>query len=205
MANTALTSKTRERLIDTARQLFTRNGLENTTMTDIATASAKGRRTIYTYFRTKHEIYDAVIQSESNKVCKELQSVVDAEPSPEAKFRRLLEFRIDLACKSANRPEVWLAALFSRDSRRDVKIRAYVRDYVLETMDRIINEGVAAGVFDPVQTARVPKLLTVLMVGNDWSWLADGSGNPADIKPSTDPQIKDAIDFIIDAIVIKQQ
>lgn len=203
MTNSALTSKTRERLIDTARQLFSRNGLENTTMTDIATASSKGRRTIYTYFRTKHEIYDAVIQSESAKVCDELQRVVDNEPTPEAKFRRLLEFRIDLASKSANRPEVWLGALFNRDTRRDVRIRAYVRDYVLATMDRIITDGVATGVFDPVQSVRVPKLLTVLMVGNDWSWLVDGSGDPANIKPSTEPQIKDVIDFIIDAILIK--
>ena len=36
-----------------ARQLFTRNGLKNTTMNDIANASEKGRRTVYSYFRTK--------------------------------------------------------------------------------------------------------------------------------------------------------
>ena len=42
--------KTRERLIEVARQLFTNKGIENTTMNDIANASDKGRRTIYTYF-----------------------------------------------------------------------------------------------------------------------------------------------------------
>ncbi|WP_304467832.1 TetR family transcriptional regulator, partial [uncultured Muribaculum sp.] len=41
--------KTREKLIEVARQLFARKGIENTTMNDIANASEKGRRTIYTY------------------------------------------------------------------------------------------------------------------------------------------------------------
>ena len=46
-----MVSKTRERLIEVARQLFARKGVENTTMLDIANASDKGRRTIYTYFK----------------------------------------------------------------------------------------------------------------------------------------------------------
>ena len=39
------TTKTREKLVDVARQLFAKHGLENTTMNDIAVTSGKGRRT----------------------------------------------------------------------------------------------------------------------------------------------------------------
>ncbi|MDE6467203.1 MAG: TetR/AcrR family transcriptional regulator, partial [Duncaniella sp.] len=59
---TSIAAKTRERLLDVARQLFVSNGVERTTMNDIATASDKGRRTIYTYFKNKKEIYDAVVE-----------------------------------------------------------------------------------------------------------------------------------------------
>ena len=59
--------KTREKLIDVARQLFVHKGVENTTMNDIAAASDKGRRTIYTYFKNKLEIYNAVIERESER------------------------------------------------------------------------------------------------------------------------------------------
>ena len=55
-------SKTREMLIDVARQLFARMGVDNTTMNDIALASKKGRRTLYTYFKSKNEIYLAVVE-----------------------------------------------------------------------------------------------------------------------------------------------
>ena len=46
-------SKTKAKLVDVARQLFAKMGVENTTMNDIALASKKGRRTLYTYFNSK--------------------------------------------------------------------------------------------------------------------------------------------------------
>ena len=52
-------SKTKAKLVDVARQLFAKMGVENTTMNDIALASKKGRRTLYTYFKSKEEIYMA--------------------------------------------------------------------------------------------------------------------------------------------------
>ena len=50
-------SKTKAKLVDVARQLFAKMGVENTTMNDIALASKKGRRTLYTYFKSKEDIY----------------------------------------------------------------------------------------------------------------------------------------------------
>ena len=60
-----MVNKTRDKLIEVARQLFVHKGIENTTMNDIANASDKGRRTIYTYFKNKREIYNAVVDRES--------------------------------------------------------------------------------------------------------------------------------------------
>ena len=98
-----------------ARQLFTRNGLKNTTMNDIANASEKGRRTVYSYFRTKREIYEAVIEDESRQVRDLLRREVGLMDTPEQKLRRLMELRMDLAVSSGRRPEVWFRSLFSRD------------------------------------------------------------------------------------------
>ena len=56
--------KTRQTLVDVARQIFAKNGVANTTMNDIAQASGKGRRTLYTYFNRKEDVYNAVIESE---------------------------------------------------------------------------------------------------------------------------------------------
>ena len=76
-------SKTRERLIEVARGLFAHQGLEATTMNDIAAASGKGRRTLYTYFRNKEEIYLAVIEEELARLSTNMTAVLDLELSPE--------------------------------------------------------------------------------------------------------------------------
>ena len=82
--------KTRERLIEVARQLFVHKGLENTTMNDIANASEKGRRTIYTYFKNKKEIYNAVLEHESDSMVAALKKIAESDLPPDVKLTRFL-------------------------------------------------------------------------------------------------------------------
>lgn len=74
-----MVSKTRDKLIEVARQLFVYKGVENTTMNDIAAASDKGRRTIYTYFKNKKEILNAVVEKQSDAIINRLQEIVDSD------------------------------------------------------------------------------------------------------------------------------
>ncbi len=83
-------SKTRQVLVDVARQLFAKSGMENTTMNDIAQASGKGRRTLYTYFSSKEEIYAAVIESELERLSDKLDEVVAMKMSPQEKIIELI-------------------------------------------------------------------------------------------------------------------
>ena len=75
-------SKTKIKLVDVARQLFAKNGVDNTTMNDIAIASKKGRRTLYTYFKSKEEIYIAVVESELEVLSDELERVASEAIAP---------------------------------------------------------------------------------------------------------------------------
>ena len=68
-------SKTRNRLVECARELFARQGFEATTMNDIARESGKGRRTLYTYFKSKDDIYFAVIETELERLSDRLDEL----------------------------------------------------------------------------------------------------------------------------------
>ena len=57
-------AKTKQLLIDAAREVFARIGVARATMNDIAEASGKGRRTLYTYFKSKEDVYMAVVSQE---------------------------------------------------------------------------------------------------------------------------------------------
>ena len=83
-------SKTRQILIDVARQMFAKNGLEGTTMNDIAAASGKGRRTLYTYFNRKEDVYSAVIESELERLSDKLDEVAAMKMRPQEKIVELI-------------------------------------------------------------------------------------------------------------------
>ena len=84
------TSKTREQLIDAARKLFARKGVERTTMNDIAKASKKGRRTLYTYFASKEELFLAVVETELDILIEKMKVVSDKKIPPEKKVIELI-------------------------------------------------------------------------------------------------------------------
>ena len=83
-------SKTRQKLVDVARQLFAKNGIDNTTMNDIAVASGKGRRTLYTYFSRKEDVYYAVIESELERLSDKLDEVANCKMRPQDKIIELI-------------------------------------------------------------------------------------------------------------------
>lgn len=51
-----LEAKNRERIAQIAKQLFLNNGMENTTMSDIAKAAQMSKSTLYVYFKSKEEV-----------------------------------------------------------------------------------------------------------------------------------------------------
>ena len=82
--------------MDVARQLFAKNGMERTTMNDIAIASGKGRRTLYTYFKSKEEVYNAVIESELERLSDMLDEVAAKKIRPQEKIIELIYTHLNM-------------------------------------------------------------------------------------------------------------
>ena len=141
-----MVKKTRDRFIEVARSLFARKGVENTTMNDIAAASDKGRRTIYTYFKSKREIFNAVIESESDDLLQNLQSIVTKPISPEEKLREYVSTRMETMREIVSRNGS-LRAGFFRDVRKVDRARVVISKKEIAMLTRILHEGVALGVF----------------------------------------------------------
>ena len=87
--------KTRARLVDVARQLFAKKGVEETTMNDIAMASGKGRRTLYTYFKSKEQIYLAVVESELEMLSAQMEEAAERPIAPDEKIMGLIMTHLD--------------------------------------------------------------------------------------------------------------
>ena len=139
-------SKTREILVDVARQLFAKSGVENTTMNDIAVASQKGRRTLYTYFKNKNEIYRAVIETELQHLLQRLTNMANKDLPPEEKLMGYITTRLD-AIKETVIRNGSLRAEFFRDIWKVEQARKNIDLQEVELLKKILQEGINTGVF----------------------------------------------------------
>ncbi len=134
-------------MIEVARQLFARIGVENTTMNDIAQASKKGRRTLYTYFNNKNEVYLAVIESELNNLYATIQEGVAKDLPADKKLITYIYTRLD-AVKNIVFRNGTLRAYFFRDiwKVQNVRKKFDIRD--MEIIKSILEDGVKNGIFN---------------------------------------------------------
>ena len=140
-------SKTRAKLVDVARQLFAKNGVDNTTMNDIAVASTKGRRTLYTYFKSKEEIYVAVVESELDKLSEALDKVAAEKIAPDLKILKLIETHLD-AIKLIVRRNGSLRASFFRDIWQVERVRRNLNLHEIALFKQVLTEGNNMGLFE---------------------------------------------------------
>lgn len=139
--------KTRAKLVDVARQLFAKKGVEDTTMNDIAQASKKGRRTLYTYFKSKEQIYMAVVESELEMLSDQLEKTATKPISLDQKILELIMTHLD-AIKMVVYRNGTLRADFFRDIWRVEAMRKDFDRKEVVLFRRILREGKEANLFD---------------------------------------------------------
>ena len=160
--------KTREKLIAEARSLFVRKGVENTTMLDIANASEKGRRTIYTYFKNKREIHQAVIERESEQIVSRQRQILDSDTSATGKLIDFMRARLEIVkCPTGRFLSENVADMLRLDFKRAENTRRLAAKKEVEILREILREGVEAGEFSPSQARRAGALIVVVMQGFD--------------------------------------
>lgn len=145
--------KTRGLLVDVARRLFAKNGFENTSMNDIAVAAQRGRRTLYTYFNSKEEIYLAVIQTELERLFERMEEVARKNISPEEKMVQLIFAHLEVMKEAVYRNGT-LRAEFFRDIWKVEAVRKTFDKNEINLFRRIMNEGIDKGVFE-IHNARL--------------------------------------------------
>ena len=139
-------SATRRNLIEVARMLFARDGKKEVTMNDIAEASKKGRRTLYTYFNNKEEIYKAVIDAELESVLQRLILVSQENLEPDAKLNKHITTHLD-AIKNVVTRNGSLRADFFHDIYEVERTRRKIDIKEIMLIKQILIDGIEKRVF----------------------------------------------------------
>jgi AcrR family transcriptional regulator len=92
----------RKKVIVTAGQIFSHYGFKKTTMDEIAKALKMGKSSIYYYFQSKEEIFEAVLLYEANMLRNELTTTIKSVDSPVEKMKNYVFVRMKAFEKLSN-------------------------------------------------------------------------------------------------------
>ena len=137
---------TKDIIFRTAKKLFAKNGLTDTTMDDIAKDASIGKGTIYHYFESKEQMYCLIIEQDMDEIKKELETIVDAESTPDKKLSAYIMGRMKLMSKFSG-----FYQMFKQDyvDYYGYNRKAYEKyqDFETGNIIRFLKEGVEKKIF----------------------------------------------------------
>lgn len=169
-------AKTRQTLLEVARELFARKGLEATTMNDIAQVSQRGRRTLYTYFRNKEEIYYAVIENELERLSEKMDKVAAMDIEPEEKVLTLIYTHLQVIKETVVRNGNLRAEFFRNIWKVEQVRKAFDREEQ-DIISRVLREGVERHKFNIDNIGLMTDIIHYVMKGLEVPYIYDRLGH----------------------------
>jgi AcrR family transcriptional regulator len=168
-------------ILDAAHRKFSHFGLKKVTMADIARDLDMGKASLYYYFRTKEELFQAVLTREHDHFMASLAVKIASAPTASAKiatyvlhrseyFNRLLNLNIlDLRLSGRIRPP--FEKMFDRFSRQELRL-----------LEKIIVGGRRSGEFTARPGGKVAEALLHTLQGLRIRFLRTVNGAHADAR-----------------------
>ncbi|OFY11560.1 MAG: hypothetical protein A2X11_05090 [Bacteroidetes bacterium GWE2_42_24] len=181
----------RDSIVQSARDLFSRFGFRKTTMDDIALSMRKGKSSIYYYFKSKEDIFEAVVDSEASELKSRLKEVLRKNTDdPKEQLRQYIAERLKLVQQLAN----FYNALRS-DYLSHLEFITHVRERYsneeIHTLEVILKVGIRKGVYQ----INDPRIASVAIVT-----AMQGMENPIFLGKLQDLEIGIRLDAILDII-----
>lgn len=154
----------RKRIVVSAGKIFSHYGFKKTTMDEIAKALKMGKSSIYYYFESKEEIFEAVVLSEANILRSELTRTIKSIESPIEKMRNYVFVRMKAFEKLSN----YYNAIFDKNLDHYDFIEAIREKYdreELAILRLIIFHGKRQKVFNVVNSEYTAMVIQTTLKG----------------------------------------
>lgn len=144
----------RAEILDAAYRVFAERGFEQATTADIAAAAGVAKGTLYLYYPSKQEIYDAALVQSALEVDGQTRAALGAAATPAAKVRAFID--VKLRYFEAHRDFFRISELefghpaFRRS--RHVRRSDELRLEQVKLLDRILRQAVRCRAVRPIRT-----------------------------------------------------
>ncbi len=139
----------RQRIVAAAAKEFAARGYAGANVDRIARAARLNKAMIYYHFRSKAALYREILNDMFGAVRARVTEVAGSDAVPADKIRRYVEAIAAAAEARPHFPPIWLRELAEGGEHVDETTLRYVRG-VLASLGEILDEGVRAGAFRPV-------------------------------------------------------
>jgi|HubBroStandDraft_2_1064218.scaffolds.fasta_scaffold215186_2 AcrR family transcriptional regulator len=184
-------------IVDTARGLFKKSGFKKTTMGDIARSLGKAKSSLYYYYPSKEDIFEAVLHAEMDELLKQIhQSIRHAATSKEKLiiYCRCRLVKLNELCNLSDALKSEIGELHELHCITTDLKRQFDTTHV-ELVREILAEGVNNGEFKKLNDQNI-ELVAYLMVS-----AFRGLAAPLMVSQRLSPRLDLQIDSIVDIMV----
>ncbi len=162
----------RTHIVGIARRIFTRYGFRKTTMEEIASASQMGKSSIYYYFKSKEDIFRAVVEFEAIMLKERLNRIISKDNSPTERLKAYILFRLHHVRTLEN----FYAALNEETLSHMgfiLEIRRNFEEEEQELVGKILEDGMEQNVFQLSSSKIGAIAISTMMKGLELPLLLD--------------------------------
>ncbi|MDR0982664.1 MAG: TetR/AcrR family transcriptional regulator [Culturomica sp.] len=191
-------TKTKNQIINVAKELFQKVSVYKLTMNDIATAAKMSRRTLYTHFKSKTDIYHYVVENEVRAINRKLQKAADSQLPPDRKLRLYViqHFNVIDSLTKTNR---YIRYDFLFNNLRVENLRKDIDKKEIELLTKIIIEGNSMEIFKINNPAEFSKTLLLTFKSLEQAFILNSK------KGRSTQRILEYIDILFYGIMNNQQ
>lgn len=147
----AIETASRDKILDAAERLFARRGFAGTGMREVAEAAGLGKSSLFHHFKSKAELYAAVVTRILALFERRLTTALAAGGDPLARFDRWLDAVIDTIAEKQTSARLLLRSLFEDDDLTGQSEEERAADETLKRLfgavGSLLQEGGRAGQF----------------------------------------------------------
>jgi AcrR family transcriptional regulator len=173
----------RETILEIAQDIFSKYGYRKTTLDDIANAVRKGKSSLYYYFDSKEDLFQAVIVKEVDVLKQALEKVVFRSLDPEEKLREYILTKLRIFRSLANLYNALENDVTAIGFIDEIKEKNAKEEFRM--IKRILIEGVRRDKFNIDDLNLTAMGITTAMKGLEMP-LTTGSHHNIDIELSVD-------------------
>lgn len=161
---------TRQRIVDSAMELFLKQGFENTSVAQISEAADIGKGTFFTYFSTKHDVLSFL----GEQVMEHMTAADTPEMGAVLRLRRIFDAAGRWFKENEAPARQMCIARLSSLGQQGVESS---RGSFVALLESIVDEGLASGDFRAVpREAAVTMLASAYFVPVvQWTWEPEGA------------------------------